>query len=69
MQGLLGEMLFNFFDSEEKQILDFETLLHGISEFSRSSPERMQRIIFDICDIKGDKVLDMNELIIMVFIM
>ena len=25
MQGLLGEMLFNFFDSQEKQILDLRT--------------------------------------------
>ena len=69
MQGLLGERLFDFFDSQKKQQLGLENFLHGVAEFSRSSPERRQRIIFDICDIKDDHVLDMNELKIMVTFM
>lgn len=66
MKGLLGERLFSYFDTKKSGLLDFELFITGILYYSKSQLDRKQKIIFDLCDLKNDMMLDLAELLIIV---
>lgn len=63
---MLGERLFQKFDTIKKSCINFEEFLTGLAAFSKGTIEEKYKIIFDLYDLKQDGVIDKNELVTIV---
>jgi len=65
-KGLLGERLFYYFDTKRTGFLDFECFLTGLLNYCACPLDRKCKVIFDLCDLKNDLMLDLSELLVIV---
>ena len=65
-QGLWGERLFEKFDQRDKQRINFEDFIQGLSCCARGSQEEKLRFLFELYDLRNDGYLDKEELVSMI---
>ncbi|KAJ3374158.1 hypothetical protein GGF31_008375 [Allomyces arbusculus] len=56
------ERLFDAFDENGDKTIDFREFVHGLSVFSRGTPEEKLELSFRIYDINGDGFIERKEL-------
>jgi Ca2+-binding EF-hand superfamily protein len=65
-QGLWGERLFQKFDKHSLNSIGFEEFIEGLSICARGSDDEKLHFLFELYDLRGDGLLDKEELVSMV---
>jgi len=60
--ALIAKQLFDFFDKDHNDTLDFGEIFVGLTLLFGGSADEKVRIAFDLYDVSGDQLLQFNEL-------
>lgn len=66
LPGILGENLYNISITNNNDYMDFKDFCYLLGEVCTEEPSEFSKNMFKICDLKNDKILDQEELKIMV---
>ena len=65
-QGLLGERLFELFDTKNTGLIDFEEFVEGLEKSCRTEADGKCKLLFYLYDLKSDGFIDKSELVAMI---
>jgi Ca2+-binding EF-hand superfamily protein/tRNA A-37 threonylcarbamoyl transferase component Bud32 len=63
VNGLLGERMFEKFDVDKTNRINFDNFLHGLSMLCLGTLSEQTTFLFDICDINGNGLILKQDLI------
>lgn len=62
LPGVLGERLFDLFDTDKSQTIDFHEFFLGLSVIYNGTPEDRKKFLFDMYDLDGNGFITRAEL-------
>ena len=62
LPGVLGDRLFEVFDTKKTGVIDFEEFIDGFQRFSRGDPSTKMDMLFQLFDLDGKGGITKEEL-------
>jgi len=67
LPGILGERLFDVFDTKKNGVIDFEEFVNGLGRYNRGSLEEKIEMLFEMYDMDGHKQVNPEELSLILY--
>eukprot|EP00485_Elphidium_margaritaceum_P004278 CAMPEP_0202696214 /NCGR_PEP_ID=MMETSP1385-20130828/9518_1 /ASSEMBLY_ACC=CAM_ASM_000861 /TAXON_ID=933848 /ORGANISM="Elphidium margaritaceum" /LENGTH=913 /DNA_ID=CAMNT_0049352331 /DNA_START=76 /DNA_END=2817 /DNA_ORIENTATION=- len=67
LPGILGERLFDVFDTKKNGVIDFEEFVNGLARYNRGSLEEKIAMLFEMYDMDGHQAVSPEELSLILY--